>query len=186
MELRDYLETATEYLKAMLLPIEGIHAYTPVEKKDEIYTFHPYLFRHEYSSSYIDDGTYYASHQKQFDVFTPEIISYLSNYGVKITEVIESSSKYYGYSDYSKYYNLKYIKNITTVTIDATLFTLPHYIAERLDLSEKIKLIKKVYLDYLKIYSKMNRMNNNCKPKWFHQQLDAMKKWADELIEYLI
>lgn len=187
MEVQDYLETAVLYMKSMLIPIEGIHAYTPVEKKDETYTFHPYSFRLEYSSSYPDNGTYNASCKKQFDVFTPDMISFLNGYEITVTEDIEYSEKYYNCYVYNKYYLFKNVnfKTITTVTIDATNFHPPRYSTDGLGLSEQIDLIKKVYLDYLKIYSNMNQMYNLCKPKWFDKQLDVMKNWMDELINYL-
>lgn len=192
METKNFLNTCHAYMKAMLLPIEEIHSLTPVDRNDQTYIFHPYRFKRSDAAHYPDGGYYDFS--QQYDFFSPESITYLLRYGISIS-IKRESVRYFQIENhidedlrFTKYQELTdrpHMKTIVTITIDATAFILPEYNIDGMDITDQIKLIKKIYLDYLNIHHNVNLIYRHHKPDWFDKQLVMMKEWANELIDYL-
>lgn len=192
MEIQNYLDTCYTYMKAMLLPIDEIKSFTPVDRNGSIYTFHPYPFKRTDAAHYLDGGYYDFSQQSDF--FSPKSVNYLNRYGILVSIKKESmhrfrTEKYDGDRVYATKYheliNRPCIKTIVTVTIDTTTFLIPRTNSDEMIISDQIKIIKKMYLDYLHIYHNTNLIYYYHKPDWMDKQLVMIKEWANELIDYL-
>lgn len=195
MEIQDYLDTVHGYMKEMIyLPIDmkQINKITPVESNVEIYTYHPYLFI-DHSKSYdsdnfIDKGIY--QEESKIDLFSMELISYLKKFGIDISESqIQTPpgriKNHWGKNIITKYCNFHSIPFIEIVTIDATNIKIPVYDTTGLGIVSQIRLVKKVYLDYLTIYSKINDLYLKSKPDWFVKRKELIKEWSEKLADYL-
>lgn len=50
---------------------------------------------------------------------------------------------------------------------------------------DQIKLVKKVYLDYLSMYVRLNDFYTESKPEWFNKRKEIIREWSEKLADYL-